>query len=137
MLNNLKLLVWGALFVGGLFSGGGLLSLWDKFVDDPALVRKTVQEQRQICLFETAEAASKAKLLEQKRPKYAADQALTTFKTQLAARRAAQIAAQEHFEQEISDYEEKLKQAGRSCALDDDTIDWLQQPSRPPNLAPG
>ena len=137
MLSNIKLLLAGVLFLAGIFSGGFVTSLWDTYIDDPALIRKTVDEQRQICLFETAEAASKARLQEQQRQQDAADLALNTFNTQLAARRAAQDAAAQQFEQEISDYEKKLKEAGRSCVLDGDTIEWLRGPPRSPDPEPG
>lgn len=101
-----------------------LMSLWDRWVDDPAVVRAARTEY--VLLSE--KTAVEALLATERQMRVNAQRAVAAYAMQLDAVRVAEAAAREKIEQEIVDYEAKLEAAGRSCRLTADDIEWLRKP---------
>lgn len=106
-------------------SGAGLAltgaKLWNDWVDNPGIVRT----QEAICLSRVETAASEARRLEQYR-QYAAGRAAAEefIKQQLAAEKERQAQIEE-LENEITAYEQRLTEEGRSCRLSPSDLQFL------------
>lgn len=68
--------------------------------------------------------AANATVAELQRQKEAADYAIASYTKQLAKAQADEAAQSARTEQEISDYEAKLKAADRACLLDQSDLDF-------------
>lgn len=110
--------------VAGLTLATGAASLWDRFVDDPAVAAAA----RRGYVLESEKTAAEAELAEVRRQLAAATAARNRFAVGLAQANAAAQAHAEKLESEIADYEKKLDAAGRKCGLDRADIEWLRQP---------
>lgn len=112
----------------GLVTGAGaalaLFLAWNTLFDNPS-VAKAAREGFVVLAEKTA---LEARLAEERRRADAARKAVSGFAERLAESRTAQAAAEEKLEQEIAAHEQALRDAGRSCPLDQSDIDWLRNP---------
>ncbi len=74
--------------------------------------------------------AANAKLAELERQRNAGAQALEEYRKRLAAWQAVAAAEDERHEKEITDYEKKLADLGKSCLVDADFLDFLLEPGK-------
>lgn len=110
-----------ASLAAGLATGWWTHGIWFDRIERPAIVH----EQETICLSRTEAAASTARADEQLRQFRAGDMAASQFdiKQQQAADDWA--AQRTVLEREIADYETRLDENGRVCALDADDVRFL------------
>ena len=118
-----------ALLIG--IAGSGALSgaafwAWNAFIDNPQLVSVTKATAEAQCKIRVLEAAKAAEAAERARQDAASEAAIKAYLAAAEARQKAEDAAREQLEQEIADYEKRLADEGRSCALDDADIGWLR-----------
>lgn len=102
---------------------GGAFWIWNRFVDNPGIVR----EQRAICVSEVEGAAARARMEEERRQFEIALSA-----TQRAAEEEARLRAEHESDigkltQEIKQYEAQRSSEGRSCPLSGDDILFLER----------
>ena len=112
------------LISAGLAVGAGAMSLYDAWIDDPAVARAA----RQDYVHKSEKLALEAQLELEKKLRLGAQNAAIDYAARLDQAERAQAAAAARTEQEIADYEAKLEAAGRSCRLDGADIDWLRKP---------
>lgn len=101
--------------------------IWAHF-DKASAVRHAVDNALERLVYSAENESLKARLAQEKKNRGAAEVALANLSrtlTEIDKRTAAQ---EQLREQERTDYETKLAQAGRGCHLDDDDIRWLRRP---------
>lgn len=109
--------------IGTLFTGF-IGSAYDRLIDDP-----NVRKEALIGFVAKAELeAEKARAQEAQRQRDLARKAAAEYADILAKVREQESEAKADLEQRIADYESRLKDAGRSCILDQSDIDWLRKP---------
>lgn len=101
-----------------------LAGLYDRLVDDPAVAAAA----RRYMVAKAELDAERARGTELERQLTAGAQALEEYRRRLAAEQRAQDETDARHEQEIADYEKRLADAGRGCALDRDDIEFLRRP---------
>lgn len=99
----------------------GACALYDRAIDDPAVAASARQDYVQRAEL----TAAQARLAEVERQRNAGAQTLEEYRKRLAAYQTAAAAEDARHEQEISDYEKKLADLGKSCLVDGDFLDWL------------
>lgn len=99
----------------------GLFLTWNGWIDNPRVAREATAS----CIARVETAALQAQLAEERRRRAAATAALELYRRQADADAAAAEARAADLQKEISDYERKLADAGRGCALSPDDLDWL------------
>lgn len=123
---NFKFLIAACALAAGLLLGGGSVRFWYDRVVVPDAIAETIEQQEQACLERVSRAADAARAKEELRQRLAGETVTQSFQQTLAtaANAAAEIARR--IELENIDYAQILDDTGRSCPLDDDTLDWLQ-----------
>jgi hypothetical protein len=101
-----------------------LMSLWDRWVDDPAVTRAARLDY--VALSEKTALETQLRIERQMRAN--AQAAVADYAMKLDAVFKAEAATREKTEQEIAEYEAKLKDTRRSCELSADDIEWLRKP---------
>ena len=103
---------------GGLAAGLAMGWAYDRYIDDPALI-KTVKAG---CQYEAESAASRARLEQWRRNQAVIDQLNADFARQTRQRAAEQA----QIDREIDDDIIAFETAGRSqCSVTVDNIEWL------------
>ncbi|CDP50953.1 hypothetical protein [Devosia sp. DBB001] len=118
---SLILLAAGVSFAAGSAAGWWGRSATFAWFDRPSIIR----EQEALCASRTEAAAAAAMAAEQLRQFRAGERAATEFdlkQQQMADDWAAQRTV---LEREIADYEQRLDESGRVCALDVDDLRFL------------
>lgn len=110
--------------IAGAVGAFALFVLWNVAIDNPRVRNDARQAYVAIALLE----AEQAKSAELERQRNAGAIAFEEYRKRLAAVELADKADDARHEAEIAKYEQKLAEAGRSCALDSSDVDWLQQP---------
>ena len=110
--------------VAGAAAALALFLAWNTLFDNPRVARAA----REGFVVLAEKTALEARLAEERRRADAARNAVSGFAERLAESRTAQAAAEEKLEQDIAAHEQALRDAGRSCPLDQSDIDWLRNP---------
>ncbi len=104
----------------------GVFLAWNGWIDNPRVAREATTN----CVARAETAALDAQLAEERRRRAAATAALELYRRQADADAAAAEARAADLQKEIADYEKKLADAGRGCALSPDDLDWLRNDGR-------
>lgn len=99
------------------------LAAYDSAIDDP----RVAAEARQGYVTEAALRAAEARAAEAERQRAAAQKAAAAFEEALRHVREHEDERAAKLEQEIDEYEAKLREDGRTCGLSDSDIEWLRQ----------
>lgn len=102
------------------------MSLYDRWIDDPAVAREARREYVHIA----EKTALEAQLAEVKRQSAAYQSALIANTSRVIDLEHAQEAAKAQAAKDRTAYEQKLRDEGRECPLTDADIEWLQRPNR-------
>lgn len=99
-------------------------ALYDRLIDDPAVVRAARVEY----VLKTENEALLARLDIERRARIGAEEAAADYAEQLQLVEAIRASENERIAQEIADYETQLETVGRACRLDHADVEWLRKP---------
>ena len=109
-----------------------LLTTYDRMFDDPLVSRAAAATARSEYVDMAEKAATAAANAETRRQREARETAQADFTQKKLIEDAIDATRRQELEQEILNYEAKLRAVGRVCDLDAADIDFLLKSQRPP-----
>jgi hypothetical protein len=104
----------------------GLLA-YNVLIDNPQVAREAALKERHHLTVKFMREAEEAAADERARQRQVIDDTVAAYEAALEAGEQARRAASEQQDQERADYEQKLRDAGRSDVVTDDDFDWLRR----------
>jgi hypothetical protein len=114
-------------FLAGVALGVVVATLAATAFNNLFLIPQAKREARQSCVSDFEITAAKARAAELSRQVEAGRQAAEAFRMRAQQTQEHATAQRELLENRIADYEQRLAEVGRSCALSPADIDWLRQ----------
>lgn len=110
-------------------AGAVLVALlaYNVLVDNPQVAREATLKERQALTARFMRDVEQAVTAERERQQGVMADAVRSYETALKAEAAARQKAEGQWERERSDYEQKLREAGRSFVVTDDDFEWLRR----------
>lgn len=121
----------------GFASGGALLGgvgwLYNVLIDNPQVAREAATRASDACAIRVADAALRAEAAEHQRQLQISADALAAWRAAADAQEQRRRIVESQLDQERTEHEVELRDAGRSCVLGDGDYEWLR---RQPGGAP-
>lgn len=108
--------------VGGWIARGVVFDHFER----PAVIREATNRANDAATIRIMDAANRAEQATRTKIEQANADALALYRVALELSNRTAAAAEQQLETEIARYEAELALEGRSCPLDQRTLDWLQ-----------
>lgn len=102
------------------------LLAYNVLIDNPQVAREAALRERHQLTLQFIRQVEAATAAERARQRQVIDDTITAYEAALDAGQAAQRANEDRRDRERADYEQKLRDAGRSCVVTDGDFEWLR-----------